>query len=103
MLEDDWCERPDLACAMVWVSLPDTDPAEEEEEQREMDSERPDLGLARSTLPETAPAEKEEEQREMNSLMSDLGLGLASSTLPETSPAEVEQAQAERVEQKLEE
>ena len=57
------------------------------------------LGLARSTLPETAPAEKEEEQREMNSLMSDLGLGLASSTLPETSPAEVEQAQAERVEQ----
>ena len=26
-----------------------------------------DLGLARYTLPETSPAEKEEEQREMNS------------------------------------
>ena len=32
-----------------------------------MNSERPDLGLARYTLPETAPAEKEKEQREMNS------------------------------------
>ena len=68
-----------------------------------MNSERPDLGLDRSTLPDTHPAEKEEERREMNSLMTDLGLGLASSTLPETSPAEAEQAQAERVEQKLEE
>ena len=59
-----------------------------------MNSERPDLGLARSTLPETAPADEKEGQREM----ADMGLGLASSTLPETSPAEAEQAQAERLE-----
>ena len=50
------------------------------------------------SLPETSPAEEEEDgKREMNSLK--LNLGLDSSTLPETSPAEVEQAQAESVEQ----
>ena len=51
MLEDDWCERPDLACAMVWE---ETAPAEE---QREMNSLMADLGLGSSTLPETSPAE----------------------------------------------
>ena len=57
MLGDDWCERPDLACAMVWE---ETAPAEE---QREMNSLMADLGLANSTLPETSPAEPRGPQR----------------------------------------
>ena len=52
MLEDDWCERPDLACAMVWEET-----APVEEEQREMNSLMADLGLGSSTLLETSRAE----------------------------------------------
>ena len=36
MLGDDWCERPDLVCALA--SLPETSPADEEEWQREMNN-----------------------------------------------------------------
>ena len=56
----------DLGLGLASSTLPETSPAEEEE-QREMNSERPDLGLDSSTLPDTHPAEKEKEQREMNS------------------------------------